>query len=189
MKEQTAFPVKRGPWTTLSSREIYQNPWIRVREDQVLQPGGGQGIYGVVETRAATGVLALTEDNELYLVGQYRYPTERYSWEIIEGGAEEGEEPISAAKRELLEEAHLIAADWQMLQEGIQLSNCHSSELAYFFVARGLTTGIAEEVDPTEELELRRMPLAKAKELVLSGEISDAMSVIGILLLCTKLGI
>jgi len=105
-------PMTQNPWQTKSSRLVYENAWIRVREDQVTCPDGQPGIYGVVETRIATGVIALTPQHEIYLVGQFRYPTGEYSWEIIEGGTEDGEEPLAAAKRELQEEAGLVARTW-----------------------------------------------------------------------------
>ena len=107
-----------NPWKTLESRLVYSNPWISVREDQVIRPDGQNGIYSVVETRIATGVVALTPERDVYLVGQYRYPTEMYSWEIIQGGADEDEEPLAACKRELQEEAGLIAKDWTPLGGG-----------------------------------------------------------------------
>ena len=78
-----------NPWKRLSSREIYKNPWIRVREDQVITPHGKDGIYGVVEAKPAIGVVALTESLDTYLVGQYRYPLDQWSWEIPEGGGQE----------------------------------------------------------------------------------------------------
>jgi 8-oxo-dGTP pyrophosphatase MutT (NUDIX family) len=180
------MPSESNPWTTLASRVVYQNPWIKVREDQVIHPGGGQGIYGVVECKAAIGVVALTDQQELWLVGQYRYPTDRYSWELIEGGAEAQESPLEAGKRELEEEAGLIAAEWEVLGHEIQLSNCYSSELAYFFVAKGLTE-VEKKPDPTEVLKLRKVPLREAQQMVLKGEITDAMSVIGIMLACERI--
>src|SRR5918911_392385 len=94
-----------NPWGKISTRVVYDNPWIKVREDVVIRPDGEQGIYGVVHFKnVAVGVLAV-EGEEVYLVGQYRYTLERYSWEIVEGGCPEGEEPLEAAKRELEEEA------------------------------------------------------------------------------------
>src|SRR3712207_1206300 len=76
---------QRGPWRVLSSRLVYENPWIHVREDQVLRPDGSPGIYGVVEMSAAVGVVALGAGQRAYLVGQYRYATDRDSWEIVAG--------------------------------------------------------------------------------------------------------
>lgn len=174
-------PNHDNPWTTLSTREIYTNEWIRLREDQVLRPDGARGIYGVLETRKATGVVALTPEREVYLVGQYRYPTQCYSWEIPEGGADEGEEALDAAKRELAEEAGLRAKRWTPLSENIQVSNCFSSELGYLYLAEDLEE-VAAHPDGTELLELRRIPFERAVAMVESGEIQDAMSIMAILL-------
>lgn len=185
----SAFPEdpEGNPWETLASREVYQNPWLRLREDQVLRPDGQEGIYGVFELRPATGVVALDEAGRVVLVGQYRYPTERYSWEIVEGGADPGESPEAAIRRELREEAGLEAERWEPLGAPLQLSNCVSAELGYLYLARGLRQVGAPTPEGTEVLALKRIPLAEAVALALSGEISDAMSVIGILRAAARL--
>ena len=95
---------QRGPWRVLETRQVYANPWMRVREDQVLRPNGTPGIYGVVEFVSAVGVVALTLNEQVYLVGQYRYPTDGYSWEIVTGYADPSEELVRSAQRELREE-------------------------------------------------------------------------------------
>ncbi len=170
---------EENPWKTLSSKIVYRNAWIQVREDQVLRPDGLPGIYGVVETRVATGVVALTPEHEVYLVGQYRYPTEEYSWEIIEGGGEKDEPYIEAAKRELREEAGLTAEHWTLLGPEVHLSNCHSSEIGVFFLAEGLThVSAAPEV--TEVLQLKKVPFNECMRMVQEGKIKDAMSIIAI---------
>ena len=166
-------------WRTLSTRLVYENPWIRVREDQVLRPDGQPGIYGVVEARVATGVVALTPALDVYLVGQWRYPFEAYSWEIVEGGAEDGETPEQAVRRELQEEAGLVADVWRPLGGEVWLSNCFSSEVARLFVAQGLTE-VPATPDGTEELAIQRVPLRDAVRRVAAGEIKDAMSVIAL---------
>ncbi|MBX3177704.1 MAG: NUDIX hydrolase [Candidatus Hydrogenedentes bacterium] len=172
---------EKNPWTTLSSEVKYQNPWITVREDQVIRPDGAPGIYGVVDCRVATGVLALTEQDELYLVGQYRYPLHCYSWEIVEGGADPGEEPLVACQRELREEAGLEADTWTPLGGEIHLSNCHSSERGFLYVARGLRH-VGADPEGTEALQLRTVPWDEAVSMVERGEITDAFSIMGILL-------
>lgn len=169
-----------NPWTTLSSKVVYENAWIRVREDQVLRPDGNPGIYGVVETRLATGVVALTPEEEIYLVGQHRYPFDQYSWEIIEGGSDDEESALDAAVRELREEAGLEAEHWEPLGPEIHLTNCHSNERGYLFLATGLRE-VGANPDGTEELALRKMPLAEALAMVDSGEITDAMTIMALL--------
>ncbi len=170
----------RNPWTTLSSRTVYENPWIRVREDQVLRPDGKEGIYSVVETRIATGVIALDSAQNIYLVGQFRYATGVYSWEIIEGGTDNGETPLDAAKRELREEAGLVADSWQQLGPEVHLTNCHSAERGFFFLAQGLSQ-TQPDPDGTEVLEVKRVPFSECLAMVDAGEIHDAMTIIGVL--------
>ncbi len=179
---------QRSPWRTLSSRVVYENAWIRVREDQVIRPDGRAGIYGVVDPlRVATGVVALDDQGRVTLVGQFRYPLGRYSWEIVEGGADPGETPLAAAQRELREEAGLVAGEWAPLGGELHLSNCFSSEVGYLFVARRLRQ-VPPDPDGTEELAVQQVPFAEALRRVERGEITDAMSVMGLLRAARELG-
>jgi ADP-ribose pyrophosphatase len=173
------MPRRGNPWKTISSREIYRNPWLRLREDKVIKPDGSEGIYGVVEARLAVGVVAITPLREIYLVGQWRYPLNAYSWEIIEGGGDPEEDALVTATRELREEAGLVAKKWQPLGAEAHLSNSFSSERAVFFLAEDLSE-VGAEPDDTEVLELRRVKFEEAFEMVDRGEITDAMSIIAI---------
>lgn len=169
-----------SPWRTLSSREVYRNPWIRVREDAVLRPDGSPGIYGVVSTALAVGVLAVTDADEVVLVGQWRYTLDAHSWELVEGGAHPGEDSLTAARRELAEEAGYEAATWQRLAGDLALSNSVTDERAELWLARDLTA-VPASPEPTEDIEVRQIPVAEAVELVVRGEITDVMSVVGLL--------
>lgn len=170
-----------NPWKTLSTREAYSNPWIRVREDQVINPSGGPGIYGVVEFQnRAVGVIPVDEDGNTWLVGQYRYCHHSYEWEIPEGGCPEDEELLDCAKRELLEETGIVARDYQLILEGIQLSNSTTNEIANIYIARGLSFTDAQP-EPTESLQVRKVPISEAIEMARNGTIRDGMSVMGLL--------
>src|SRR5688572_16186955 len=169
-----------NPWKTLSTRIIYDNPWIRVREDQVIRPDGQPGIYGVVHFKnLAIGILAVDDEGYVHLVGQHRYAFNSYSWEIPEGGCPEGEDPLHAAQRELLEETGLQAREWKLIGEA-DLSNSVSDEKAFWFLATGLTEGEAEP-DGTEVLERRRVPLSEALRMIDAHEITDALSILALL--------
>ena len=170
---------EKNPWKKVSSKIVYQNPWIRVREDEVIRPDGLPGIYSVVETRIATGVIALTEKDEVYLVGQFRYALDEYSWEIIEGGSDPDEDPLQTAMRELKEEAGLIAKSWEALGGEIQLTNCHSSEIGRLFLARDLEQTEAQP-DGTEVLRIRKVPFEQCLEMADRGIFKDAMSIIAL---------
>lgn len=177
---------KKNPWKKLKSATKYENPWIKVREDAVLKPNGEPGIYGVVEFKnTAMGILALNERKEIVLVGQFRYPLNEYSWEIPEGGCPAGEQPLAAAKRELLEETGFKAKKWKKLFD-MTLSNSSTNERATVFLATELTQHNATPED-TEVLKLKTVKLTKAVDMVLSGEITDGISVAALLYAGLKL--
>lgn len=169
---------EKSPWQTVASKVVYDNPWIKVREDTVIRPDGEPGIYGVVHYKnTAIGILAV-EGDDIYLVGQYRYTLEQYSWEIPEGGCAEGEEYLAAAKRELEEETGLQARCWTKLGEA-HLSNSVSDELAVWYLATELIQGV-QRPEGTEQLIIRRLPFTEALQMSQTGKITDAMSLIAI---------
>jgi ADP-ribose pyrophosphatase len=175
------FDPTKNPWKTHSSKEIYDNPWISLTEFQVTTPGGSPGIYGRVHFKnLAIGVIPIAENGDTFLVGQYRYVTNSYSWEIPEGGCPQGEDPLHAAQRELLEETGLTAKKWEPLFSPIYLSNSVSDEQAISYVARDLEQGEAEPED-TEDLKIWRLPLTQAIEMAKNGKIVDALSVLSLL--------
>ena len=171
--------TEKNPWKTIIRELKYENPWIRVDEHQVIHPGGGEGIYGVVHFKnEATAVVALDDENHIWLVGQYRYALNEYSWELPEGGTGGGD-PLEAAKRELKEETGLVAQDWELLQR-VHLSNSVSDEVGYIYLAKGISLGDAAP-EECEELKVKRVSLEAAFQMVVNGEITDSLSVTGIL--------
>jgi len=171
---------EENPWQTLNSEEKYHNNWITVTEHQVINPSGGKGIYGEVHFKnTAVGVLPLDENNDTWLVGQYRYPLKAYSWEIPEGGAPLGTDTKLSAQRELMEETGLIAGKLTEIQQ-MHLSNSVSDEFAIIYLAQDLQLGEAAP-EETEDLQLIKVPFTKAFEMVMNGEITDSMSVAAIL--------
>lgn len=171
---------EKNPWKTLKTKEIYDNPWITVLHNDVLTPGGSTGIYGKVHFKnLAVGVVPLDEDNNTWIVGQYRYTLDTYSWEIPEGGCLEDDDPLQAVQRELREETGIRANDWTKIME-LHTSNSVCDELAYLYIARDLTLGEAEPED-TEELVMKKLPFSELVAMVHDGKVTDAMSVAAIL--------
>lgn len=172
--------MQNNPWIINGEKQVYSNPWISVTEYDVTNPGGGKGIYGKVHFKnTAIGVLVLDAEWNTYLVGQYRFPLNAYSWEIPEGGAPEGTDPLENGKRELQEETGLHAANWEILMK-MHLSNSVSDELAIVYLATGLThhEALPEE---TEQLVVKKIPFEEAWQMVEKGLITDSMSVAAII--------
>ena len=175
-----------NPWKKLSDELKYENPWIKVSEHKVINPNNSEGIYGLVHFKnLAIGIIPIDSDGNIYLVGQYRYPVETYSWEIPEGGGPIGIDPLESAKRELKEEVGLSAGKWtEMLR--MHLSNSVSGELAIVYLAEDLVLGLSEP-EETEQLQIKKLPFSEAFEMVMNGEIMDSISVAAILKLnCLK---
>ena len=172
--------LNRNPWKILGEKEIYSNPWIGLTEYSVLNPAGKQGIYGKVSFKnIAIGILPLDSDLNTWLVGQYRFPLDQWSWEIPEGGGPLGTDPMDAARRELLEETGLKAAHMQELLR-MHLSNSVSDEFSVTYLATGLTQHMPQP-EETEELVVKKVSFEEAVIQVMEGKITDAISVAAIL--------
>jgi 8-oxo-dGTP pyrophosphatase MutT (NUDIX family) len=169
----------KNPWTILEQQQVYDNPWVSLTEFQVINPNGGRGIYGKVHYKhLAVGVIPLDADWNTWLVGQYRFPLDLYSWEIPEGGGRIDEDPEEAAKRELLEETGLVAKNWTKILT-MHLSNSVSDELSFIYLARDLEEHTAAP-EETEELAIRKLPFDEVFRMAASGKITDAMSIAAI---------
>ena len=168
-----------NPWKILSEKDIYDNPWLNLTEYEVLNPAGKKGIYGKVHFKnTAIGIVPLDDDLNTYLVGQFRFTINEYSWEIPEGGAL-NEEPLVAAQRELLEETGLKAAHWKQVMN-MYLSNSVTDENCFVFIATGLSQHTPMPED-TEQLTIKKLPFNEVYKLVLEGKIKDALSIMAIL--------
>jgi ADP-ribose pyrophosphatase len=169
----------KNPWTKLSEEIKYDNQWIHVEEHKVLNPSGKPGIYGKVHFKnMAIGVIPIDDEGNTWIVGQWRYPLDAYSWEIIEGGCPEGSDPIESAKRELLEEGGIIAGEWELLAKA-HTSNSVTDEVALIYIARKLTFTEATP-EETEQLQLKKIPVKELIQMAMEGKITDSLSLIGI---------
>jgi len=170
----------KNPWKTLKSEVKYDNPWIKITEHQTVNAADKSGIYGVVHYKnIAVGIIPIDEEHNIWLVGQYRYPLQQYSWEICEGGGPIGIPVLDSAKRELLEELGIKANDWKELLQ-MHLSNSVSDESGIIYIAKDLAFHKPEPEDG-EVLQIKKIPFTEAYNMVMEGEITDSLSVAGIL--------
>jgi len=172
---------KANPWETLSSKDIYSNAWIKLQEDQIINPAGKPGVYGKVCFRSqAVGIIPVDEQGNTWLVGQYRYTLNEWSWEIPMGGSPLGEDCQQTALRELEEETGLIAENIKQIQY-LHPSNSITDEQGYVFLATDLKPGKQNLEDTEQGLEVLKLPLSEAIEMTQDGRITDAISVAGLL--------
>lgn len=171
----------KNPWKTLSAETVYENRWIKVEEHNVINPSGGAGIYGKVHFQnKAIGIVPLDEDGNTWLVGQWRYPLDEWSWEIPEGGGAIGSDPEECAKRELKEETGFSAKKWTMIQR-THLSNSVSDEEGFIFLAQQLVEGKSEPEETEADMVILKVKLTEAVGMVLDGRITDSLSVMGLM--------
>jgi 8-oxo-dGDP phosphatase len=172
----------RHEFTVLSTEDVYRGRIIAVRVDQVAMPGGGQAKREVVEHLGAVAILTLDEDDHVTLIHQYRHPIGRRNWELPAGLIDKlGEDPVETARRELVEEAGLAAADWSVLVD-VASSPGITDEVVRVYLATDLAA-VERQVEGEEEADLvaRRFPLDEAVRMVLAGEIVNAAAIGGLL--------
>ena len=172
--------MEKNPWKTISEKEKYDNAWINVRECDVINPAGNKGIYGVVHFKnKALGIIPVDNEGNTWLVGQFRYALNEYSWEIPMGGGPLDVDILTSAKKELKEETGLTAKNWKNICR-IHTSNSATDEEGFIFLATQLTEGDTNFED-TEDIKVWKLPLKEAVEMVMNGKITDAISIAGLL--------
>ena len=179
--------VKKGPWIVKGSKIVYKNPWMKVREDDVIRPDGNKEIFGVVNMLHGVTVLPLDEEGNVYLTKEYKYATESYQIEGVSGGITGNETKLETAKRELKEELGIIAEEWIDLGFINPYSNAINAT-TYLFLARKLKFSDYER-EGTEEIEVLKMPFTEALDKVMKSEINHGGSVAVILKAKNYLGI
>ncbi len=172
--------MEENPWITNSSEKVYESPWIKVTKHDVLNPAGKPATYSTVHFKGlAIGVLAIDNELNTWLVGQWRYPVNEYSWEIPEGGGALDVEPVESAKRELKEETGIVAKNYREIMR-LHLSNSATDELAIVYIATGLSFENSEP-EESEVLQIKKIHFNEAYNWVMEGKITDAITVAAIL--------
>ncbi len=172
---------KDHPYTTKSTKVVYKNPWIKVREDAVVLPNGKDGIYGVMESNDSVMIAVLNAKNELYLIDAYSYPSQSWNWELPGGGGD-GEEAVIASKRELAEETGIIAETWELLGK-TRVCNGLMTERQSTYLARNLTmTGQKDKEDSAIIRAGKFYALDVIHRMITDGTINDNQTLTGVYL-------
>ena len=166
-------------WKTLGCKIIFENPWFKLQEDKVIQPDGKEGTYTMIVTPPSVYIVALTEKDEVYLVGQHRYTTNVFSWEVP-AGSSDGEDVLKAAKRELWEETGLEAKEWKEAGT-FQVFNGLCNEIGHVFIAKALTQTQEHKRQEEGITEMKTVPVSNVLELIRSEELTDADSITALL--------
>jgi ADP-ribose diphosphatase len=174
-----------GPWRVKKKSEPFENPWIKIVDHEVIHPDGSPGEYGVVRFKnLAIGILPIDDDGSVWLVGQHRFPHDRYSWELPEGGGALDVPPLESAKRELSEETGMTAREWARFSS-FDISNSVTDERALCYFAWSLEQGAAAP-EASEALTIKRVPFCDLFEMVMSGEITDSLTIVMVLMAFSK---
>jgi|SRR6185369_5045944 len=178
---------KRGPWKVLGSTIVYRNPWMTVQEDKVIHPGGSPGIFGIVTIKPGAAIIPLDDENNVYLIKEHHYATNKDNLEAASGGKEKGENYLAAAKRELKEETGISAKKWISLGV-MEAFTTYLQSPVHLYLAERLSFSSAQ-LENTETIHTQKVPLVKALKLIESGKIVHAATVIGLLKIARLKGI
>lgn len=171
---------KRGPFVISGTKKVYENPWIRVREDKVIWPDGKQGVFGVVEMQGGVQVVALDREGHCYLTKEYHYGVGKKTIEVVAGGIEKGETPMQAAKRELREETGLVSRHWKFLGTFYPLSTIMYSK-QHIFIAEGAEKLRDQSEEDKRNLRVLRVPFERAIQMAHRHTIDIAPSMVALL--------
>ena len=163
---------KKGPWLVAGTKVVYQNPWIKVREDKVIRPDGKKGIFGVVSMIPGVSVLPMDDKGNVYLTKEYHYGVERVTIEAISGGIDKGETKLQAAKRELKEEAGLVAKKWTCLGVVDPFTTAVVSP-NHIYLAQKLTQS-KDEQEGTETIKVIKVPFERAVDWVMTSKVTHS---------------
>lgn len=163
-----------NPYKVLESRTIYENAWLKLREDKVIRPEGKQGIFGVVTINDGVTILPMDTEGNVYLIQEFQYGSNKDTLLTVSGGIDHSETPLQAAQRELKEETGLEAEEWVDLGPADSLAMIIDCTM-HLFLAKKLKQGKAHEIDK-QTIKLVKLPLDKAVKSVMENKVGPAIS-------------
>lgn len=167
---------KPNPWKLTSTKTVYENSWIKVREDAVIRPEGSAGIYSVMESKNSVIIVVFNHEQKVYLNYAFNYPFSKWTWGLP-GGSSDGESVIDASKRELLEETGILAESWTKLGT-TRVCNGLMTEQMTSYLAEDLEYGDRIVADDTEIIDQGKFfTLNEVNELIINGELDDGQSI------------
>ncbi len=181
-----AFMQKHGPWMIRKSRQIYQDPWMDVRCDEVLRPDGVPGTFSTVRIKPGVCVIAVDDDRTVYLTREFHYAVGRVTIEGASGGIEPTESALEAAQRELREELGIVANRWSHLGHVDPFTSALESP-TQLFLAEELQF-VEPDCEPTELIERVAFPIGHARQLVIESTITHAPTCVAILKAADRFG-
>lgn len=174
-------------WKKLSSKFVYKNPFFKIREDEVFRPDGKKSKFYLVDMPSSVMTVPINAQNEIYLIGLWRYPTNMYSWEIP-SGAVENEDIIASGKRELKEETGLVSDNWQDL--GIyQAMNGSNNKIGHVLLAMNVVETEDHKKDDEGITEVKNVPVQEVLGMIKNGEITDSHTITALAVAALKIGI
>ncbi len=177
----TGNPGSQPPFTRLSREVLVGNTWHRYCRDRYVQRDGSEGVYYYVDMPGSCAAIPVFDDGSTMLLRVHRYLLGIDLWEFPIGGMQPGEDPLAVAKKELREEAGLQAGVWQPLGRFAPYKGV-SNEVCHYWLARQLVV-TPQELEPSEQITVHRMPLAEARARLLDQDPGDGQSMVGLLLL------
>jgi ADP-ribose pyrophosphatase YjhB (NUDIX family) len=165
-----------NPWQTLDSKIVYQNPWMKVYEDKVRMPNGKEGIYGFIEGKPGIFIIALTDDDKIYLIESFRYPTKKWQWELPTGGIEKGISSLESAKSELAEELGMTAERWTQINTYAPTHNGLMKDFQDVFIAEKLHAGKEHREDLEAIRAVKSRTLKEIMAMIKDGSFADGQS-------------